>query len=84
MAEAVNRSVESTNPFYLDTLAAAYAANLQFEEARQTQTQAVKLVKNMNAGKILSVMLFRLNKYQNDQPFTLKPDQIDLTVRVPR
>jgi protein O-mannosyl-transferase len=84
MAEAVNRSVENTNPFYLDTLAAAYAANLQFEKARQTQTQAVKLVKNMNAGKILSVMLFRLNKYQNNQPFTLKPDQIDLTVRVPR
>ncbi|MBU2513305.1 tetratricopeptide repeat protein [bacterium] len=85
MAEDASRSVKMANPFYLDTLAAAYAANLQFDKAIQIQMQAINLIKNQNNNaKVQQVMLFRYNLYQNRRPFTLLPNQLDPTIGIPR
>ncbi len=84
MAESACRSIKMGNPFYLDTLAAAYAANLQFEKARQTQMMAINMIKNLKNNEIRQAMIFRYKLYQKNRPFTLLPNQLDHTTKIPR
>ncbi len=56
-------------PGHLDTLAAAYAAAGQFEQAVRTAEEAVKLSKADGDTKKASKIQKRLTLYRQDQPF---------------
>jgi protein O-mannosyl-transferase len=84
LALKANKLLSYSNPFFLDTLAASYAANLQFAKAEETQVQAVNLIRRSNLKLVTKVMLFRLRQYQSKLPFVLLSNQIDPTTKIPR
>ncbi|WP_100657638.1 sel1 repeat family protein [Alteromonas flava] len=59
-----------TNYSYVDTLAAAYAANQQFDKAIATQTQAIAILKAEQPENSEAISLYeeRLATYQASQP----------------
>jgi len=84
MAKRASPSNKAYSPFYAEALAAAYAANGYYQQASRTQMQAIRLASGIKHPIIRRVMTFRLKSYQNGQRFSLPPNQIDPTVRIPR
>lgn len=67
--------VGSPHPGVLDTLAAALAANGQFEEARLTVRQAIDLARQGGAEDLARKMETHLAAYRQDQPWREPPPQ---------
>jgi len=55
--------------YILDTLAASYAENGQFQEAIATQIWAIALLRETGDLKLEPVMLNHLNSYKKGQPW---------------
>lgn len=64
-----NQLSNSRNAHILDTLAVAYAANGQFEEAIQWQEKAVAIAKQENDLEFLPVYESKLELFRNQQPY---------------
>lgn len=71
LAAQVAEQTEHKNSMYLDTLAAAYAASGQFDEAAKTARQAISLVLKTESKDqdSLASMRDRLRRYQKRQPY---------------
>lgn len=69
IAEAV-RDAEPANPYYLDTLAAAYAENGRYGDAERVAEQALALTKSAgNAGDFSAKINERLQLYRAGKPY---------------
>jgi tetratricopeptide (TPR) repeat protein len=66
---ARNASRLDMQPHYLDTLAAAYAANGKFKKAAETQKQAISMVVETNQEDKLDPYLARLKTYKANKPW---------------
>jgi len=84
MARKAIHFAQSPNPFHLDTLAAALAANGEFAEARKVQQAAITLLGDQAPVPLRQTLHYRLSRYQGNQRFTLALGRIDLTARLPR
>ena len=71
LAAQVAEQTDRKNSMYLDTLAAAYAASGQFDEAAKTARQAILLVLKTESKDqdSLASMRDRLRRYQKRQPY---------------
>ena len=77
MAKGVAGLTNQQDPLALDTLAAAAAANGQFDGAIAVANQAINLA-NSKGNKALADMISqRLNVYQRHSPYLSKPDGSD-------
>ena len=68
MAETVCKETEWENASFIDTLAAAYAEQGEFEKAVETQEKAVKLAEGDNLDSYKE----RLAMYKEEKPFFSK------------
>ncbi|WP_197440862.1 tetratricopeptide repeat protein [Thalassoglobus neptunius] len=66
LALSANRSTEYRDPGFIDTLAAAYAADGQFEKAIQTCQTAIEL---MEDEEELEELKTRIQSYRESQPY---------------
>ncbi|MEW4488435.1 tetratricopeptide repeat protein [Thalassoglobus sp. JC818] len=75
LALAANRSTEYRDPGFIDTLAAAYAADGQFEKAIQTCETAIELVEDEEE---LEELKTRIQSYRESQPYIESVDEPSL------
>jgi len=68
LARLANRSTDSRDPRYLDTLAAAFAAAGNFAQAEKTARQAIAMAEN-SQPKLAAFINERLRLYQQKQAF---------------
>jgi hypothetical protein len=74
--EAARRAIEldgDGDPRYLDTLAAAQAANGQFSDAVETVKDAMKNAAQVSTPEDMEAMKQRMVAYQNKKGFFSKP-----------
>lgn len=69
LAKQVCQATAFGNPKYLDTLAAAYAEDGQFEPAVENAEIALKLAESKNESELVDRIRVRLSFYENHQPF---------------
>ena len=74
IAQNASRGVNHLNPQFLDTLAAACAANGRFEEAQQHIEQAINLIEAGGQADEETITNFRerQNLYKQNQPYVDK------------
>jgi tetratricopeptide (TPR) repeat protein len=83
LAEQVVAEQEyAENYVYVDTLAAAYAADGKYEEAVQTQERALALIKSANEGRDtpspeIADFEERLALFKRQQPYMAQAEEID-------
>ncbi len=75
LAEKANKITDYKQPDFLDTLAAAYAADNQFDLAVQTAQKAIELAQARGNNKLAETIKSRLNLYKMRQPFIDTPRQ---------
>ena len=73
LAELANRLTEDENPFFLDTLAAAYAENGRFDDAVKTAERAMEKAGDFQGGQVREDIASRRDRYVNRQPFREAP-----------
>lgn len=83
LASEVCRRTENTNPAYLDTLAAALAANGQFDAAVAAGTSALRQIRELQRSSesqhwsdLSRQLERRLATYGRERPFTDDPQQL--------
>jgi tetratricopeptide (TPR) repeat protein len=69
IAEAAAKKTNYQHPQVLDTLAAAYAASGDFEQAVAVARRAIERAKLGSAPQLAEEIGSRLLKYRNDQPY---------------
>ena len=69
MALKANKITDYKQPDILDTLAASYAANNQFEQAIQTAQKAIDEAAAKNNAVLADTIKNRLTLYKKSQPF---------------
>jgi tetratricopeptide (TPR) repeat protein len=69
LARQACEMMEYKNPFMLDTLAAAYAANGQFKDAVETNQKAIELAKIAGQNEMAQEFEARLQLYQAGKAF---------------
>jgi tetratricopeptide (TPR) repeat protein len=69
LAQKANEVTKYKNPDLLDTLAAAYAANGQFDSAIQTAQKAIALAEAKGNNQLIGEIKNRLRLYESSQPF---------------
>jgi hypothetical protein len=74
LAQQVCAATGNTVPNYLDTLAAAYAATSQFNNAVATAQRAVELGQSAGQTQFVSVVGARLDLYRAGRPYVLHTD----------
>ncbi len=71
-AKKASQMTNNSNVQFLDTLAIAFAANGQFEEAVKTEEEVLALAKEKNYSEAeLKQITARLNLYKNGKPYVL-------------
>ena len=60
---------KNKNPVFLDTLAAAYAANGQFDRATQAAQKAMELMRSQGQTAAIPKIQKRLELYQANKPY---------------
>lgn len=73
LAREVNEAAQKQDPEYLDTLAAALAANGQFDAAAAAEQQAIQQAGDGADAETLEAYRQRLNRYRQHRPYTLSP-----------
>jgi protein O-mannosyl-transferase len=68
LAEKANHITEHADPGLLDTLAAAYAANGRFDEARSTAQKALKLANETEQLELSAAIQAHLATFETGQP----------------
>ncbi len=83
LASEVCRQTQNTNPDYLDTLAAAFAANGQFETALSAGSSALRLARELDESptsqrwhELARELVRRLATYGREQPFRDDPKRL--------
>jgi len=72
LAKRANRLTNDTNPFYLCTLASAYAEAGRFPEALETSQRALQLAETQSNTGLSEVIRSRMELYQTGVPFHLQ------------
>jgi tetratricopeptide (TPR) repeat protein len=71
LAERAAQITHHAQPQILDTLAAAYAATGEFDQAIETATKAIALASERGSTALADEIRGRLNRYQARKPFRL-------------
>ena len=63
------QATKFANPGVLDTLAAAYASDGQFDKAVEVMERAIQMARRQSQGALAARLSKRLQRYQNRQPY---------------
>jgi tRNA-dihydrouridine synthase len=72
MAERAAQLSGRRDPSVLDALAAAYAANGQFDQAVETAQEAMKVADSLGMAALWVDIRERVQRYQSRQPYLAK------------
>jgi tetratricopeptide (TPR) repeat protein len=72
LAERIVAGTEPPDPIYLDTLAAAYAAEGRFEDAVESAARALSIAKAAGDARLVRVVSKRLARYRAGRPYIAK------------
>lgn len=69
----LNERTNGQDPFFLDTLAAAYAENDQFDKAQEAAEKSIKILKDMQQLTVAAIIEKRLSLYKEHKKFRDEP-----------